>query len=34
MNTLPECVQEKAQKATESLLPFKSKDKYERIRNL
>jgi hypothetical protein len=30
MNTLPECVQEKAQKATESLLSFKSKDKYEK----
>jgi hypothetical protein len=34
MNTLPECVQEKAQKAMESLLPFKSKDKYESVRNL
>jgi hypothetical protein len=30
MNTLPECVQEKTQKATEGLLPFKSQDKYEK----
>jgi hypothetical protein len=30
MNTLPECVQGKPQKATESLLPFKSNDKYEK----
>lgn len=30
MNTLPEFVQENAQKATESLLPFKSKERYEK----
>jgi hypothetical protein len=30
MNTLPECVQEKTQKETGGLLPFKSKDKYEK----
>lgn len=30
MNTLPKCVQENAQKATESLLPFKSKERYEK----
>jgi hypothetical protein len=30
MNTLPEWVQEKIQKATGGLLPFKSKDKYEK----
>jgi hypothetical protein len=30
MNTLPECVKEKTQKATGGLLPFKSQDKYEK----
>jgi hypothetical protein len=30
MNTLPDWIQKKAQKAPESLLPFKSKDKYEK----
>jgi hypothetical protein len=30
MNTLPEWEQDKTQKATEGLLPFKSQDKYEK----